>query len=473
MVGPSLDRTSSCRILREMVEGAALARFGRYEVLRRLGGGGAAEVFEARHVELNKRVALKVTHPALVTNEKSVERVLREGRVATAIRHPHVVDVLDVGIEHHTPYLVMELLEGEDLADFLSRTGPLSVEEAAELLLPVVSGVCAVHRAGIVHRDLKPSNILLARRHRGVEPVVVDFGISKSTVSYCEPPTSSEGAVGTVPYMSPEQIRGASPVTPKCDQYALGVVLYECVTGGTPFWSDDRYELLHAIMTGPVVPPSQVNTMIPATFDTVILRALARDPKARFESAHALGEALWPFAGPRQREKWSAEFGPVVASVRGEPEETSTSLMAYSRAARGAGGSIARLRAACTIISAIGCAATVCIFVVRARVVNGTASSAALVATSSTGRRGAKAEDRTHVAVEGEPSAEREHGSVVVGGDRGRSSAVAPRVASSPAPPPQRMTPRAEPSARIHLEPVPHSDSIQAPTVAIDPLDLR
>src|SRR5580704_2572342 len=203
------------------------ARFGRYEVLRRLGHGGAAEVFEARHVELHKRVALKVTHSILVADERSIERVLREGRAATAIDHPHVVDVVDVGVEHRRPYLVMELLEGEDLASHLARRGPLSIEETADLLLPIVSGVCAVHRAGIVHRDLKPSNILLARRHSGVEPVVVDFGISKWAEPGSEPATSSQRAAGTVPYMSPEHIRGSVEVTPKCDQYALGIILYE------------------------------------------------------------------------------------------------------------------------------------------------------------------------------------------------------------------------------------------------------
>ena len=408
------------------------ARFGRYEVLRRLGRGGAAEVFEARHVELHKRVALKVTHPILVEDERSIERVLREGRAATAIHHPHVVDVVDVGIEHRRPYLVMELLEGEDVASHLARRGPLSVEETADLLLPVVSGVCAVHRAGIVHRDLKPSNILLARRHSGVEPVVVDFGISKWAEPRSEPATSSQRAAGTVPYMCPEQIRGSAEVTPTCDQYALGVILYECVTGGTPFWSDDRYELLHAIMTGPVVPPSQVNPLIPEAFDEVILRALARDPGARFASVHALGEALWPFTGAEQHAKWSIEFGPAKAPEPGEPGETTSSPMAYARTALEAAGPRARLRALGAIAGAIVGGGAVWILTAAPRVATPPVSSRGPAVTSAAAPQRAVLEDRTSAALESEPAATRERGAAVIGADpAARSLAGMPRASAA------------------------------------------
>jgi serine/threonine-protein kinase len=282
------------------------ARVGPYELVRRLGRGGMAEVFEGRHVDLGKRVAIKLLRHAM-PDDRAARRVLREGRTATAITHPHVVSVLDVGSHDGAPYLVMELLEGEELAGLLAREGTLGHARIAELLLPVMSGVAAVHAAGIVHRDLKPSNILLARRHRGIEPVVVDFGISRSIAP--SQTNASTGIVGTVHYMAPEQLRGARGVTPLTDQYALGVILYECATGGPPFWNDDHYELLHAIMTAPVVPPSELVPGLSPDFDALVLRALARDPKDRFASVEELAEALLPFAERAVRERWAGELG--------------------------------------------------------------------------------------------------------------------------------------------------------------------
>ena len=290
-------------------------RLGRYEVVRRLGRGGMAEIFEARHVDLETRVAIKVIHPSLAAGDGAIDRVLREGRAAAAIHHPHVVRVLDVGAEERVPYLVMELLEGEDLASRIARGGPLAVEDIVELLLPVLSGVCAAHRAGIIHRDLKPSNIFLAQRHRGIEPVVVDFGISKVILPTKAPAPSSRVIAGTVQYMAPEQVRGSARASPKSDQYALGVILFECATGGAPFWDEDHYELLHSIMTAPIVPPSEINPRIPKAFDAVVLRALTRDPEARFDSVAALGGALLRFAREEVRQKWSEEFGPHATAV--------------------------------------------------------------------------------------------------------------------------------------------------------------
>jgi eukaryotic-like serine/threonine-protein kinase len=461
-----------------VVERAAGARFGRYEVLRRLGVGGAAEVFEARHVELNKRVALKVAHPMPAADERSIERSLREGRAATAIDHPNIVDVIDVGVEDCTPYLVMELLEGESLAESLKRTSPLSVEETAELLMPVVSGICAVHRSGIIHRDLKPSNILLAQRYREIQPVVVDFGIS---VSRTEPPTSFHGLVGTVPYMSPEQIRGLPEATPEWDQYALGVILYECVTGGTPFWGDDRYELLHAIVTGSLVPPSHVNPNVPSAFDAVVLRALTRDPKARFASVEALGKALWPFAGDAPRAKWSAEFGPIGAGESRDPEEASASLVAYSRAAWKAGGSAATRRAG-LFAGAFGAAAVLSVAALGSRAVIAKGASNTPAGVPSSAPLTVAPELSARATTETEPERGPAAGKLEESAGpppRGLGKATAasrpsvPRTASpSPAPPP-RATPPAGQALATHLPSSPNADAIEAPPEAIDPLDIR
>jgi serine/threonine-protein kinase len=278
-----------------------------------------AEVFEARHVELGKRVAVKILRSALGrvgADTEAMRRMLREGRAATAVHHPNVVAMLDVGSQDGIAYLVMELLDGEDLSVRLVRDGPLPVDEIADLLLPVISGMAAAHAAGVIHRDLKPSNIFLARRHHGIEPVVVDFGISKSSDGVQATGSSQTGnaGAGTLPYMAPEQVRGSREVTAQCDQYALGVILYECATGGTPFWSEDRYDLLHAIMTAPVVPPSELNPRIDPAFDAIVLRAMGRDPGDRFPDVVALGAALWPLASEKARAKWAEEFGAPPAS---------------------------------------------------------------------------------------------------------------------------------------------------------------
>jgi serine/threonine-protein kinase len=270
-----------------------------------------ADVFEARHVELGKRVAVKILHAPVASNRDSVRSVVREGRALAAIHHPHVVEVLDVGEQDRTPYLVMELLEGEDLAQHLHGKGTLASDTIADLLLPVISGVMSAHTVGVIHRDLKPSNIFLAKRHHSVEPVVVDFGVSKSARGGSSA-TSSLAAVGTALYMAPEQVRGSRDVTPQADQYALGVIMYECATGGTPFWDEDRYELLHAIMTATVVPPSELNPAISPEFGDVVLRAMARDPDARFPSLRALGAALLPYATEEAKRKWAAEFSPTI-----------------------------------------------------------------------------------------------------------------------------------------------------------------
>jgi serine/threonine-protein kinase len=308
------------------------ARFGPYEVIRQLGRGGMATVFEGRHVDLAKRVALKVVHPTIAPDASTVRRLLREGRTAAAIRHPHVVDVIDVGMQDGKPYLVMELLEGEDLAQRLKRDAPLPIDVIAELVLPVIAGVAAAHDAGIVHRDLKPSNIFLAQRHRGIEPVVVDFGLSRLEEGAFDPSsTRSQVVAGTAQYMAPEQLRGSKGLTARTDVYALGVVLYECATGGTPFWGDDAYELAHAVMTAAVVPPSELNPDVPGGFDAIVLRALARDPAQRFATVRALGAALLPFAGPEAQKQWGAEFPAVPEPV---VEAAATPVAPRARASR-------------------------------------------------------------------------------------------------------------------------------------------
>jgi serine/threonine-protein kinase len=276
-----------------------------------------ATVLEARHEKLGGRVALKVLDPALAAQPLAAARFQREARAAAGIRHEHVLRVFDIGAEEGLPYLVMELLEGDDLSVYLARRERLPLAELLRVFLPIVSAVAAAHDAGIVHRDLKPANVMLARRvPLPLHPVVLDFGISKlrDNDDGQAALTRSESLLGTVQYMAPELTRGARFASAASDQYAIGVMLYESATGRRPFRGDGHYDLLHAIVNAHVVPPGRLNRELPPELDDIVLRALARDPEGRFESMRALGAALLALADRASRQAWRAEF-PDAATV--------------------------------------------------------------------------------------------------------------------------------------------------------------
>jgi serine/threonine-protein kinase len=285
---------------------------GRYQLLEVLGSGGMGTVYRARQAQLEKLVAVKLLDPLRAGKQGAMSRFLREARAAAQIRHPHVVEVFDVGFDDGSAFLVMELLDGQDLAAHLAAKGRLELAEAVELLVPVVAGVRAAHEAGVVHRDLKPSNIFLARRGRTlVNPVVLDFGVSRllddeelglGTV------TSADTLIGTAAYIAPEQAKQSRLADDRSDQYALAVILYECTTGKRPFRGGNTYELLHAIATATVPPPSELNPALPAAFDEVVLRALSRDPEQRFADLDDFAAALMVFAAPRTWMAWGREL---------------------------------------------------------------------------------------------------------------------------------------------------------------------
>ncbi|MGA2448767.1 MAG: protein kinase [Polyangiaceae bacterium] len=288
------------------------ARLGPYQIVRSLGVGGMASVYEARHIALGKRVAIKVLHEHLLASGTAAARFTREGRAASSIRHPNVVEVFEVGLHAGSAYLVMELLEGQDLGTFLRTRGSLSASDAVDILLPTTSAVSAAHAAGVIHRDLKPRNIFLARERRtGVRPKVLDFGIS-AVANEANPVglTESGALLGTLEYMAPEQARSARNADERSDQYALGVILYEAVAGRKPFVGNGTYELLHAIVTAPFAPPRVVGADIDSGLEEVIVRAMSRDPRARFPSVRSLGSALLPFASDAMRASWHEDFEP-------------------------------------------------------------------------------------------------------------------------------------------------------------------
>jgi hypothetical protein len=303
--------------------------YGKYLVVRELGSGGMAQVFEGRHPELGSPVALKVLRSTIAAQSLAAARFSREARVAALIRHPNVVRVFDVGVQDGIPYIVMEFLEGENLQKSLWNKGPLALGSLMELFLPIVSGVETAHMAGIVHRDLKPANVMLTNRPpHTVHPIVLDFGISKTMGEDVDGMlTRSESLLGTVQYLAPELTRSAKFATAHSDQYALGVMLYECATGRRPFSGASYYELMHAIVTAPVTPPSHVVPSIAPEFDAIVLRAMAREPSQRFASVHDLGCALLGLGDRTMAHLWEQTF-----------TNTATSYDLWSQEARGRSG---------------------------------------------------------------------------------------------------------------------------------------
>jgi CRP-like cAMP-binding protein/tRNA A-37 threonylcarbamoyl transferase component Bud32 len=297
-------------------------QFGRYVIVRRIGTGGMATVYEARHTDLAKRVALKTLHRWLSLRMDVVQRFVLEARLSSRLEHPHVVGISDIGVEQEVPFMAMDLLEGEELAAVLHREGALPVARIADLLLPVISAVATAHEKGIVHRDLKPENIFLARRRpRGEHPMLLDFGISKVNDASLQALTAADELLGTPPYMSPEQVTsGMDLFDARSDQYALGIILYECSTGMLPYRNDDSVPALLALISrGGAKAPSTVKPGIPKAFDTLVMRAMSVSQKDRFPSVIDLGRALLPFASAVVQAVWSDEFGaveePAVVSV--------------------------------------------------------------------------------------------------------------------------------------------------------------
>jgi serine/threonine protein kinase len=280
---------------------------GKYRIVGRLGSGGMGAVYEAVHVDIGKSVALKTLNPSLAADERSRARFLREAAASSRLEHPAVVNVTDFGSEGEITFIVMELLRGEDLAAALARyPGGLEVELVADVMLAVCAGVEAAHGANIVHRDLKPQNIFLSHSSVGdLAPKVLDFGIAKIYGDGPVPTLTNSGAVlGTTHYLSPEQLAGRD-VDARSDQFALGVILYEALTGRRPHEGETVYLVMRAIGDGRFHRPRDVRPDLPPGLEAVILRAMSHDPAARFESVHALGRALLPFASTKRRVLWS------------------------------------------------------------------------------------------------------------------------------------------------------------------------
>jgi serine/threonine-protein kinase len=335
--------------------------FGSYRVERLLGAGAMGAVYRATHTRLHKLVVLKVLHPGLSRSPAVRARFEREGRAAAAIRHPHVVDVTDVGEHEGLAYLVLEHLEGETLEDLLAREGALAPPRAIDLMLPVIAAVDAAHAAGVVHRDLKPANLFIARTPAGeAHPKVLDFGISR-VVSEETRQTATAALLGTPAYMAPEQIESTRDADARSDQYALSVVLYECLTGRRAFDGETVYAILKRVGDGAFAPPRAVCPGLSPALEAIVLRAMSRDPRERFASLRDFSAALLPFASERTRLSRSpalhAPVAPVATAVPPPPESPAKradtlSDSTHERAARALAPGRGRARSFLRVVAA-------------------------------------------------------------------------------------------------------------------------
>jgi len=293
-------------------------RFGPYEVLALIGSGTFGTVYEALRHPLRKRVALKVLNADMALNAEALVRFLREAETASALQHPHIVDVQDLGSVDGVPFMAMEFLIGETLEDRLDRDGRLSVEASVDLMLPIISAVAAVHAAGVVHRDLKPANIFIAQGPHGDHPKLLDFGIVK-VKSPGAGLTHAASVLGTPSFMSPEQVREARDTDARSDVWSLAAVLYSCVVGEVPFGGASMFETFDRILGAPLVLPGRRVPGVPREFDAVLARAMARDPAERTASVRDFGRALLPFASQMAQVTWARDFHQPAAVVRRRP----------------------------------------------------------------------------------------------------------------------------------------------------------
>ena len=258
----------------------------RYRLLRRIATGGMGSVWEAEDSVLHRSVAVKVLLEGLAADERFLERFRREARAAAGLSHPNVASVYDYGEEGGTPYIVMELIRGETLAERLRREGALPAGEAVRITEGVTAALQAAHDAGVVHRDVKPGNVMLTSAG---EVKVLDFGIAAA--SWATPITATGAAIGTATYISPEQASGL-PSTPASDVYSLGVVLYEMLAGRPPFIGESPIAVASSHVSDPPPPLGEIAPGVPESLAAVTMQALAKDPAERPPSAAAMAGML-------------------------------------------------------------------------------------------------------------------------------------------------------------------------------------
>lgn len=283
----------------------------RYRVTELLGSGGMGEVYEAEHLRLGRRFAIKVLKNRV--DQQTIERFEREARAIARLDSEFVVGVVDAGVlPDETPFLVMERLVGSDLRALLTEYGQLPIRRAVACIEQACRGIAAAHRASVVHRDLKPENLFVVSREDGTEQCkVLDFGVAKLQTSEF---TQQGAVIGTIKYMAPEQLTDSASVGPATDIYALGAILFECLTGAAPHDAASVQQTMFKILNQPVPSVRVERPGVPAALDALLQRAMARDPEERFRRVDDFARALRPFgAAPAE----SSTDGPPPDDVTG------------------------------------------------------------------------------------------------------------------------------------------------------------
>src|SRR5262245_43972940 len=291
----------------------------RYVIRRKLGSGGMADVYLAEDQELGRRVALKLLNDRHAADDQFVERFRREAQSAAGLNHPNIVSIFDRGRAEGTYYIAMEFLDGRTLKELLVKNGPTPIPIAIDYARQILNALSFAHRHGIVHRDIKPHNVVVGPDGR---VKVTDFGIARSQSSQM---TEAGSIVGTAQYLSPEQAKGA-PVDPRSDLYSLGIVLYEMLTGKVPFAGEAPVEIAMKHLQATPEPPSSLRAEVSHELDAVVMRALAKDPDDRYDSADEMEADLGRVArgvaiSPRTEEAMTQVLrrGTVAAPVAARP----------------------------------------------------------------------------------------------------------------------------------------------------------
>ena len=299
---------------------------GKYNVRGTIGSGGMGVVLEAEHTGLSRIVAIKILHPHLAGDEVQTKRFMREARTAGMTGHRNVCTVFDAGfLEDGRPYLVMERLYGQSLANRITDGRPISTDVAVEITCQALSALGAVHRAGVVHRDVKPDNVFLVEqpeRPGEVYVKVLDFGTSKPMSGPERDLTGTGIAIGTAYYMSPEQARGERDLDGRVDVYACGVMLYEMLSGQRPFVGSSEHGVLLKILAGSTIPLRTAAPNVSPELEAIVAKAMAREREDRYQSTEELAEALDTLRGQRaapstpRDDRPQPPAAPLPASVR-------------------------------------------------------------------------------------------------------------------------------------------------------------